>query len=38
MHWQIRGRQEADAALASICEQFEQGAGAPAVAGAERIH
>jgi hypothetical protein len=37
MHWQIRGRHEADAALASICEQFEQGAGAPAVAGAEHI-
>ena len=37
MHWQIRGRQEADAALESICDQFEQGAGAPVVAGAERV-
>jgi len=37
MHWEIRGKHEADAAVASICEQFEQGAGAPAVAGAERV-
>jgi hypothetical protein len=37
MRWEIRGTTEADAALASICEQLEQGAGSPVVAGAERV-